>query len=523
MSQTPQGSAPRGSHALVVTQEPATIPANGHHHRRCGDRGPRGGHVRTGRGSFGVAGFHPSAILKPLLIAADLVVIVLAMGAAFRLRALLPGNVPTAEASRHLALGVLSLPVWLAIFAYKRLYSSRFVPTRLDEFRRIVHASIGSVLVMMLVAFTLRWYVARGWLILTLATAIVAVTAEREAVRWGLYRARRAGHLLQPVVIVGANAEGLGLCAELMDHPELGYAVIGFVDAGVAVGSYVYDHRPVLGTIDEVVDAVGLSGATSVLVASTAIDAEATNRLIRVLSNSGIPVELTSSLRDIAAERLTVRPLGRYPTVYVDPVRRGGWRGVAKRSFDFAASALGLVLLTPLLLCLGALVKITSRGPVLFAHERIGINGRPFRLYKFRTMIPGAERMLIDLRDDNEAAGPLFKIRDDPRVTRVGRVLRSLSLDELPQLWNVVRGDMSLVGPRPALPTEMEAWTPEVHQRLQVKPGLTGMWQVSGRSGASFEEYVRLDLYYVDNWSLWTDLAILAKTVPTVLARRGAY
>jgi exopolysaccharide biosynthesis polyprenyl glycosylphosphotransferase len=353
--------------------------------------------------------------------------------------------------------------------------------------------------------------------------AIVMVTAEREGVRRFLHRARRAGRMLQPVVIVGANAEGLGLCAQLMEHPELGYAVIGFVDAGVPVGSYVYDHRPVLGTTDQIVDTVGRSGATSVLVAGTALDADTTNRLIRALTNAGIPVELTSSLRDIAAERLTVRPLGRYPTVYVDPVRRGGWRALAKRSFDVAGSALGLLVLSPLLVLLGLLVRVTSTGPVLFAHERIGINGRPFRLYKLRTMVLGAEGMQIDLRDANEAAGPLFKIRDDPRVTRLGRVLRRLSLDELPQLWNVLRGDMSLVGPRPALPAEMDAWTPEVHQRLHVKPGLTGMWQVSGRSTASFEEYVRLDLYYVDNWSLWTDLAILAKTVPTVLARRGAY
>jgi exopolysaccharide biosynthesis polyprenyl glycosylphosphotransferase len=445
------------------------------------------------------------------------------LAAAFRLRTVLPGNIPSDRESPHLLLGVLALPFWVAIFASKRLYSPRFVPTRLDEFRRLVDASIASVIVMMLLAFTMQWHVARGWLLLTLVVVIVAVTLEREGVRQVLHRARRAGRLLQPVVIVGANAEGLGLCAQLMAHPELGYAVIGFVDAGVPIGSYVYDHRPVLGTIDQVVDTVGTSGATKVLVASTALDADTTNRLIRELTNCGIPVELTSSLRDIASERLTVRPLGRFPTVSVDPVRRGGWRALAKRSFDVIASALGLLFLAPLLLMLGALVKVTSPGPVVFAHERIGLKGRRFRIYKLRTMVLGAEQMLIDLRADNEAAGPLFKIRDDPRVTHVGRVLRRLSLDELPQLWNVLKGDMSLVGPRPALPTEMEAWTPEVHQRLHVKPGLTGMWQVSGRSSASFEEYVRLDLYYVDNWSLWSDLAILVKTVPTVLARRGAY
>jgi len=159
---------------------------------------------------------------------------------------------------------------------------------------------------------------------------------------------------------------------------------------------------------------------------------------------------------------------------------------------------------------------------VLFRQVRVGRNGKPFKVYKFRTMVENAEELVIDLRDLNEAAGPLFKISDDPRVTRVGALLRRSSIDELPQLWNVIRGDMSLVGPRPAIPSEVEGWLPELHERLRVKPGMTGMWQVNGRSAASWDDYVRLDLYYVDNWSLSTDLAILAQTVPAVLSSRGA-
>jgi lipopolysaccharide/colanic/teichoic acid biosynthesis glycosyltransferase len=182
-----------------------------------------------------------------------------------------------------------------------------------------------------------------------------------------------------------------------------------------------------------------------------------------------------------------------------------------------------LIVLSPLWLAIALAVRIDSAGPVLFRQERVGRDGMTFRVCKFRTMVIDAEARLADVVHLNEGAGPLFKLASDPRVTRVGRVLRKLSLDEVPQLWNVVRGEMSLVGPRPALAAEMALWTPALFDRLRVRPGLTGMWQVSGRSNATFEEYVRLDLFYVDNWSLFADMSIVAKTIPTVLFQRGAY
>ena len=308
-----------------------------------------------------------------------------------------------------------------------------------------------------------------------------------------------------------------------MASPELGYQVMGFVDAVIPTGSTVSPGQRVLGTLAEVVEVAGWSGAESVLIASSAMDTDATNQLTRWLCHAGVRVEITSTLYDIAPERLEVRPLGRFPTVSVEPAQHHGWRAAAKRAFDLIVASITLVLLTPAIAIIAILVKVTSPGPAFFSQERVGVGGKRFRLYKFRTMVDEAEHLLIDLREHNEADGPLFKIQNDPRVTPLGRVLRALSLDEIPQLWNVVCGDMSLVGPRPALPVESEQWAPEVHQRLKVRPGVTGMWQVNGRSSASFEDYVRLDLYYVDNWSLWTDMAILAKTLPTVLARQGAY
>jgi exopolysaccharide biosynthesis polyprenyl glycosylphosphotransferase len=283
------------------------------------------------------------------------------------------------------------------------------------------------------------------------------------------------------------------------------------------------DGLPVVDRHAKVAEQLRLLGATGVLIATTDVDPTTTNRLARRLVEAGIHVELSSSLMDIDAERLSVRSLGRFPVLYVEPVKRRGAPAVAKRAFDLLGAATGMLLTAPLWLIVAVAIKVGSRGPVLFRQERVGRRGRRFYVYKFRTMVIDAEEQLIDLRDANEADGPLFKVRHDPRVTAVGRVLRKLSLDELPQLLNVLRGQMSLVGPRPALPREVTQWGPELFDRLRVQPGITGMWQVMGRSDSSFAEYQRWDLYYVDNWSLWRDLSILARTVPVVLSGEGAY
>jgi exopolysaccharide biosynthesis polyprenyl glycosylphosphotransferase len=415
------------------------------------------------------------------------------------------------------------LPVWIAVFAYYRLYAARFLTTRIEEFRRIIHAVGASVVSTAVMAFALQWEVSRGWLLLTFFVGVPVLGIERELVRRAFERLRRKGRLRRSVLIVGANTEGLAICEMLLDERSHGYDVVGFLDGVREVGTAVCHDVPVIGRIESTLDVAKASGVSSVIIATTAIDAARSNALVRRLTDSGIHVELSSSLADIAAGRLTVRPLGRFPVLYVEPVQRHGWKVQAKRAFDLVVSSLALVGLLPVIVAVAVAIKVDSRGPVLFKQERVGKDGRRFNVWKFRTMVIDAEAQLDSLRHLNEAEGPLFKMVNDPRVTRVGRFLRALSLDELPQLANVQRGEMSLVGPRPALAREMEGWTTDLHERLRVKPGLTGMWQVSGRSDVSFEEYVRLDLYYVDNWSLWTDLAIVAKTVPTVLFRRGAY
>ena len=416
---------------------------------------------------------------------------------------------------------IASIPAWLAIFANQRLYNTRFIGRRIDEFRRVVNASLLGTLTVALVANVFGILPSRGGLVLLGISAVVVVTIEREIARRIFLRLRSGGQMVRTVVIAGANPEGRDIAAMLQAEPWLGYKVVGFVDDNAPAREPV-PGVPLLGGVADLPGILHRFPNASVIVAASAVESAVTNRLARDLLDQGVHVELSSTLRDISSQRLTVRPLGRFPIVYVEPVTRGGWRAWAKRTFDIVGATAGLLLTAPILLAVAIAVKLDSRGPVLFRQVRVGRDSEPFPVLKVRTMVVDAEARLAELRELNEADGPLFKMANDPRITRVGRFLRVTSLDELPQLWNVLRGDMSLVGPRPALPHETEEWDALLTQRLRVKPGITGMWQVSGRSDTTFEDYTRLDLYYVDNWSLATDLAILAKTVPVVLLRQGA-
>jgi exopolysaccharide biosynthesis polyprenyl glycosylphosphotransferase len=416
---------------------------------------------------------------------------------------------------------VLVIPAWLAIFANQRLYNTRFIGRRIDEFRRVVNASLLGTLTVAVAANVVGILPSRGGLVVLCISAILVVTLEREVARRMFLRLRSAGRMTRSVIIAGANPEGRDIAAMLQAEPWLGYEVVGFVDDHAPPKQPV-PGVPLLGGVAELPGILHEYPNASVIVAASAVESAVTNRLARDLLDQGVHVELSSTLRDISSQRLTVRPLGRFPIVYVEPVTRGGWRAWAKRTFDLVGAGTLLLLTLPIQVLVAIAVKLDTPGPVLFRQVRVGRDSEPFSVLKIRTMVVDAEARLAELRELNEADGPLFKMTNDPRITRVGRFLRATSLDELPQLWNVMRGDMSLVGPRPALPHETEEWDALLTQRLRVKPGITGMWQVSGRSDTSFEDYTRLDLYYVDNWSLATDLAILAKTIPVVLLRKGA-
>jgi exopolysaccharide biosynthesis polyprenyl glycosylphosphotransferase len=467
---------------------------------------------------------HPRSarLARMAVMVLDVATVAAAMFVAFGLTQTL-GLSTGVAVDAYVRVAALSLPVWLVVFERYHLYNARHVAGRRDEVGRLVHAAGVSVMLTALLAYAMGSIVARSWLMLTFAVAGASLLAEREVVRALFTTARKRGHLLRPVAVAGVGEEALALATMFTDQPELGYRVVALIGDIERMDPRLDAVGPVLDPRTKLAEQVRMVGANGVVVATTDVDLETSNRVIRTLTDAGVHVELSSSLRDIDASRLSVRPLGRVPMMYVEPVRRTGWRALAKRAFDVAVAAFALLVTAPLWALIAVAIKATSPGPVLFQQERVGRRGRRFRVYKFRTMVADAEELLLDLAEANEADGPLFKLRVDPRVTKVGRILRKLSLDELPQLLNVVKGQMSLVGPRPALPGEVTQWGPELFERLRVQPGITGMWQVNGRSNSSFSEYQRWDLYYVDNWSLWRDLAIMAKTVPVVLSSKGAY
>jgi len=483
--------------------------------------------------------------LRVALVGADIVATICGIAIASALTAW--ASWAESQAESLLMTALISLPVWPILYAHQGLYQARRVSRRLEESRRIVNSVLAGMFVLAGISVLLQEDLSRGWLLLVATCVTSTMILERELARRVIMEFRTRGVMTRRVVIVGRNEEATELAASLSDTPELGYEVVGFV-ADAAAGHVIdlrdeisRDHDvdrdlvqsrepglgldddlgPYLGRPTEVLELVRATDATGVIVATTGIDQVSANRLIRDLTREGVFVELTSAMRDISSSRISVRPLGPYPVMCVEPVAQFSWRRVAKRLFDLVLACIAVVVFSPILIAAALAVRVTSGKGVLFSQERVGKDGEAFRVYKLRTMVHDAEARLASLQALNEAAGPMFKMTDDPRVTKVGRFLRASSIDELPQLFNVIAGDMSLVGPRPALPNEADQWDDALWERLRVQPGITGMWQVSGRYTASLETYARLDLYYVDNWSLVTDVAILVRTVGVVLRRRG--
>jgi exopolysaccharide biosynthesis polyprenyl glycosylphosphotransferase len=431
----------------------------------------------------------------------------------------------------------------LLALAYYDLYRLRGEFSYLDECVRVLRATTVGTLLILAWAFLYRggfefraFSYARGVFLLDFAVALVAYTLLRLALRAAQSAARRGGVNLIPTLVVGRGAEAALCVREMRARRELGYRVIGVVKTtgGVENSSDEFEGVPVVADLAGLPEAIREAGANEVIIADPTVSGDLLfDVMMRVGRRRGVEFRVAPSLFNCLPRKTEVDQIGVLPviTLFREPLSQGA--RVVKRASDILIATLALVVLAPLWAAIALLIKLDSRGPVLYRQERVGMDGRIFLFLKFRTMRIDSDdrehreyqrRYITGEPDTNlgDSLHPVYKLHTDPRVTRVGRVLRRMSLDELPQLLNVLRGDMSVVGPRPPIPYEVEAYALWHRKRLDMKPGMTGLWQVSGRNRLSFDEMVTLDLFYIENWSLWLDIKIMLRTLP-VLLRGEAY
>lgn len=465
-----------------------------------------------------------------LLGVVDAFVVVWAVVGAFLIRfGLEPGFVVAGQEITYIWLSAaLAMSWWFMLGAWNSR-QSRVLGSGADEYKRVAAASLWLFGIVAIVSYVLRFDTARGYVGLALPVGLLGLLLGRWLIRQHLNIKRRQGRNMSRLLLLGGPGAVSHLAASLDRVKNAGYLPVaaympGFdgaiavePDSGLRVLGTRADTESIVSAIEECeADAVAVS-------AGVQLHPQTLRHLGWELASRNVGLIMAPALTDVAGPRIHTQQVAGLPLIHVTtPTLEGGQR-VAKRLFDIVVSTVLILIAAPAMAVVAALIKLDSPGPVLFRQERVGIGGKHFRMLKFRSMIVNAEARLDELVDKNEGSGPLFKVKNDPRITRIGGGLRKFSIDELPQLFNVFSGSMSLVGPRPPLPREVEAYESDVRRRLLVKPGVTGLWQVSGRSNLSWQDSVRLDLYYVENWSLAGDLVIILRTVRAVFHSTGAY
>ncbi|WP_346959347.1 sugar transferase [uncultured Arthrobacter sp.] len=416
---------------------------------------------------------------------------------------------------------------WMLVLGLYKSRDTRIVGIGIDEYKRVVSASAMLLGLIALLCFVLDIDVARGFFALALPTGLFGLLAARWILRQWLTQQRLHGHYLSRVIVLGKPNDVRYVVSQIEKKSGAAYKVVGVALAGArgpggfAQGGKVFE---VVGDERSVVAAVAAVDADAVVVAGPMKGGgRYIQRLGWKLEQSSTQLILTTGLTNVAGPRIHSRPVEGLPLMHVELPQYSGAKHALKRIFDVVMAAAALVALLPVFVFLGVLIKRDSPGPVIFRQERVGRGGQKFLMLKFRSMVETAEDDLAGLLEQNEGAGVLFKMQNDPRVTNVGRWMRKHSLDELPQFWNVLKGDMSLVGPRPPLQREVDKYQNRALRRLYIKPGLTGMWQINGRSELDWQDSVRLDLYYVENWSLAGDLIIIWRTAKMLFKPVGAY
>ena len=465
------------------------------------------------------------------LLVTGVVVVLLAVFLAQYVRfGLSPSLEGSDETQRMTGFSLLFAALWLTALALFRTRARRVIGGGIDEYRQVVAASLWTFGAIAIVTLLLRLDVARGYLAVALPFGTLALLLSRHRWRARLQRERGRGQLQTTVLAIGNLKAVSVLARQLTMRPTDGYRVVGVGVPGYspASGDVIEVNGqtiPILGDEIEALEAMGALGVDTVAVTDTEhFGVVGLRELTWRLEAADVDLVVSPGMTDVAGARLAMRPVAGLPLIHVEKPQYEGAKRFQKRAFDFCFALAALVVASPVLLLAAIAIKVSSRGPVFYSSERIGLDGMPFTMLKLRTMVVDADQELQELLSANESkGGVLFKMRDDPRVTKVGRILRRFSIDELPQFINVLRQEMSVVGPRPPLQREVETYDGPVMRRLLVRPGITGLWQVSGRSDLSWDETVRLDLSYVENWSMVADLLIIIKTLRAVLASEGAY
>lgn len=466
---------------------------------------------------------------RPLLALLDLLLVVLAFFAAWYVRYELQWYRSVDPAyytgfTFYLEIGLLAGVFMIVALSVEGVYKLPRGTSFLNEFYRLVTATSIVTIILMVGNYMFQpayhsrlVYGIAGFLILIFLT--ISRIANRQLMAW----LRRRGIGIRRVLLVGAGEVSRMIMRVLLAKPDLGFDVVGFLDDNPEKGKKNLGPFSARGSIDNLVQVIEQYGVEEVIIT---LPWQYHRRIMSVLNQCtrlGVRARVVPDVLQLSLDRVDVEVLDGIPLLGVKPISISGSRLAIKRTLDLLITLVGMIVILPVMALVALAIKLDTPGPVLFVQKRIGKNGQTFNAFKFRSMVVDAEDLRDDLTDFNEADGPLFKMKDDPRLTRTGRWIRRFSLDELPQVFNVLRGEMSLVGPRPALPDEVDAYESWHRKRLEVTPGLTGMWQVSGRSNLSFDEMVMLDIYYVENWSPFLDLSIMLRTIPKVLSGEGAY
>jgi exopolysaccharide biosynthesis polyprenyl glycosylphosphotransferase len=452
------------------------------------------------------------------LVVADLLCALVASAAG------LVARVGASDYPLYVETSALVAVAWLVSLATQGSYEVRRIATGTREYQGVIRAGAALAGSVAIICYLVNSLVGRTFVAIVIPAGIALMVLSRFAMRKTVYRHRRRGQWSSAILAVGTSESVQHLADIARRSPEAGLLVVGACVEDAEIGSEIAPGVPVIGGVSTAAEAAEALDVDVVAVAGSGLGPRGIRELGWALEGTRRSMVMAPGLTEVAGPRVHVSPVDGLPLMWVDQPEFTGTRRIVKRVVDVLVSGVALIVASPLLLVIALAVRLTSRGPAIYKSTRLGQGSREITVLKFRTMVRDADKIrgrLLALNQHGD--GVLFKMRRDPRVTRVGRFLRQFSLDELPQLINVLLGSMSLVGPRPPLPEEVARYQGDVRRRLLVKPGLTGLWQVSGRSDLSWDESVRLDLYYVENWSLGFDFAIIARTVSAVLRRRGAY